>query len=367
MSWDVAIIGGGPAGSASAISLRQTFPSLRVLVIEASDYSARRVGEVLPPIARVLLQHLGVQPDLAAEYGVPAQSVACAWGSEELRETNHFYAAKGMGWHLERNRFDALLAIQAELSGAEVMRLIALRSAIRANDAWTLQLSTREQVQARWVIDATGRASVFARMQGGKRISQDLLTAFSCIFSGSGDCEARTVVEATADGWWYTTSLPHGRRITSFLTDADIGRTLRMSDTRQWEKRLAATFHIASLSAGCSPIGKLVVRPAASASLDSVHADGWIAAGDAAAVGISTLAISGQKPGRKKSLQSYRPLGDDLPLPEEFGSHTSGYPTLLSLCRERCFVTFQCTFTNLGSKLRQQTAPISFLLFYYFF
>ncbi len=311
MSWDVAIIGGGPAGSASAISLRQTFPSLRVLVIEASDYSARRVGEVLPPIARVLLQHLGVQPDLAAEYGVPAQSVACAWGSEELRETNHFYAAKGMGWHLERNRFDALLAIQAELSGAEVMRLIALRSAIRANDAWTLQLSTREQVQARWVIDATGRASVFARMQGGKRISQDLLTAFSCIFSGSGDCEARTVVEATADGWWYTTSLPHGRRITSFLTDADIGRTLRMSDTRQWEKRLAATFHIASLSAGCSPIGKLVVRPAASASLDSVHADGWIAAGDAAAA-FDPLSAQGITNALRSGMLASYAVGDAL-------------------------------------------------------
>jgi 2-polyprenyl-6-methoxyphenol hydroxylase-like FAD-dependent oxidoreductase len=80
MSWDVAIIGGGPAGTASAISLRQTFPALRVLVIEATDYTSLRVGEVLPPVARALLQHLGVLPALTAEFGEPAHSVACAWG-----------------------------------------------------------------------------------------------------------------------------------------------------------------------------------------------------------------------------------------------------------------------------------------------
>ncbi len=283
MSWDVAIIGGGPAGTASAISLRQTFPALRVLVIEATDYTSLRVGEVLPPVARALLQHLGVLPALTAEFGEPAHSVACAWGSEQLRETNHFYASRGTGWHLERNRFDALLATRAELSGVEVRRSTALRAVARINDAWTLQLGTRDQVEARWIIDATGRAAVFARMQGGRRISQDSLTAFSCIFSGRGACEARTVVESAADGWWYTTPLPQGRRIVAFLTDADIGRRLHMADTPQWKRQLATTIHIASLAAGCSSVGRLVVRPAASASLDSVHGDGWLATGDAAA------------------------------------------------------------------------------------
>ena len=282
-TWDVAIIGGGPSGSASAISLRQTFPSLRVLVVEASDYLRQRAGEVLPPAARGLLEHLKVLPMMWGEHDSPAVGLACSWGSPQLDETNYFYSTSGTGWHLERNRFDAMLVMQAEACGAELWRRTLFHFAEREEGIWQLQLSGGRQAQARWVIDATGRNATFARTQGAKRQAQDFLTAFSCIFQEESVREARTLIESCAHGWWYTAPLPGGRRVVSLLTDADLGRQLRLTDAKQWQRELASSIHVCKVVEKASVSQRQFVRSAATVTLARVYGDGWLATGDASA------------------------------------------------------------------------------------
>jgi len=48
-SYDVVILGGGPAGAATALSLRSHAPDLSVALIEQTNYHAMRIGETLPP------------------------------------------------------------------------------------------------------------------------------------------------------------------------------------------------------------------------------------------------------------------------------------------------------------------------------
>ena len=57
--YDVVIIGGGPAGCATAIALQQ-LGITNVLVAEASDYSQPRIGESIPPDTRGLFSRLGI-------------------------------------------------------------------------------------------------------------------------------------------------------------------------------------------------------------------------------------------------------------------------------------------------------------------
>jgi flavin-dependent dehydrogenase len=280
--WDVAIIGGGPAGSASAISLRQTFPSLRALLLESSDYARPRAGEVLPPVARNILAHLGVLSLMTAPVATDSLGLACVWGSGHLDETSYFYGMGGEGWHLERNRFDAMLAMRAEALGATVKRNTALQSSRRIGNLWQLQLNNGQLVDARFVIDATGRSATFARGNGACRQPHDALMAFSRVFHHDDVVEARMVVEACAHGWWYTASLPGRRRVVSLLTDADLGRQLRLSSEEHWQHELLTTTHVRTLLEGASLQPGILVRSAATVALNHIAGDGWLAVGDAA-------------------------------------------------------------------------------------
>src|SRR4051812_18370653 len=55
MECDVAIIGGGPAGSTAATLLKKYNPSLRVSIFERETFPRDHIGEsLLPPISAIL-------------------------------------------------------------------------------------------------------------------------------------------------------------------------------------------------------------------------------------------------------------------------------------------------------------------------
>jgi 2-polyprenyl-6-methoxyphenol hydroxylase-like FAD-dependent oxidoreductase len=61
---DVAIVGGGPAGSAAALWLARQ--GLRVVVIERERFPRHRPGETLPPGVEPIFAQLGVTEAIAA-------------------------------------------------------------------------------------------------------------------------------------------------------------------------------------------------------------------------------------------------------------------------------------------------------------
>ena len=58
-SYDVTILGGGPAGTALALELRRNEPDLKVLIAEAAIATDWRIGETLAPGGAQLLNGLG--------------------------------------------------------------------------------------------------------------------------------------------------------------------------------------------------------------------------------------------------------------------------------------------------------------------
>src|SRR5712675_409350 len=59
-SFDVLIAGAGPAGCATALSLANFAPNLRVGLVDGSVAGHARIGEAVPPPIRPVLVHLGV-------------------------------------------------------------------------------------------------------------------------------------------------------------------------------------------------------------------------------------------------------------------------------------------------------------------
>jgi flavin-dependent dehydrogenase len=279
--FDVAIIGGGPAGCATALSLRTHAPSLSIVVIEASHYDAVRIGETLPPAARPLLDHLGVWDAFLAGEPRAAYGTSAAWGSAASTENDFFFMARGPGWHLDRADFDAMLACQSERRGVTLLRDTSVQG-VNHDDAWTLSLMGGGNVRARFLVDATGSSARFARRCGARIEASDHLLGFARFFDDDQNGDGRTIVESFEDGWWYSAGLPGRHRIAACMTDTDLGRRMRLSDPVAWERKLETMPLMGALLRDARPYGKIIVRPSRSHCLDFAAGDDWLAAGDAA-------------------------------------------------------------------------------------
>src|ERR1041384_1599234 len=128
-SFDVAIAGGGPGGSATAISLRDRAPSLSVVLIEVSSYERYRFGETLPPPARALLEHLRVWESFKHQHHLEAHGTSAAWGADQPHHNDFFFMPNNVGWHLDRAAFDAMLAAEARRRGASLILDTRVRDA----------------------------------------------------------------------------------------------------------------------------------------------------------------------------------------------------------------------------------------------
>jgi flavin-dependent dehydrogenase len=293
---DAVVVGGGPAGSATAIALARARRS--VVLIEKSHYGEPRIGETLPPSARPLLAGLSVwEPFLAAGH-LPSPGVLSAWGEDELYQTHFIFNPYGPGWHLDRQRFDAMLADAARQAGAHLCcgaRVTSCKPL--ADDGWQVELTSDvapagrpHRIRSRFLVDATGRAAALARRQGAKRLDADRLVGLAGVlgarpdasdrFAGSGDCA--TLVEACADGWWYSALLPGRRLIAVYMTDADLLRPHRGSWSALWQMQLQRTMHTQRRLRDFDLQTVPRVVAAMSTRLDCASGRGWLAVGDAA-------------------------------------------------------------------------------------
>jgi flavin-dependent dehydrogenase len=279
--FDVAVVGGGPAGSATALSLRAQAPSLSIVLIEASRYEVVRIGETLPPPARTILEHLGVWEAFQSQRHREVHGTTAAWSSASPLDNDFFFMPANTGWHLDRLAFDKMLADEAQRRGATLIVGTQVRDVKRAGEEWSLSLSNGPVITSRFIVDATGSRGTVARFCGGRFIAADRLVGVAGFFDGGGD-DPRTLVEAFEDGWWYTAGLPAGRRIAVCMTDADLARHLKLNEPEEWQRRLAVMPLLGVALRQSKPCASLTIRSAASGRLEPVAGNDWLAVGDCA-------------------------------------------------------------------------------------
>ena len=270
MRVDVAVVGGGPAGCATAIALARA--GARVVVLERSTYRTARVGETFPPEIRLPLEELGVWDRFSADGHLPSPGILAAWGGADPYAQDFVLNPFGAGWRVDRSRFDAMLAEAAEAAGATVRRGVPVGGCrARPGGGWELA----GDVSASVVVDATGRASALRRDLGGRRVVHDRLVALVGV-AATATGDRRALIEATEHGWWYSGLLPDERLVVAFHTDPApdlVGR---------WDRFLDEAPHTAARLRGA---GEVRVRRVAAGSQrrEPAGAGTWLAAGDAAA------------------------------------------------------------------------------------
>ncbi|HBL30544.1 MAG TPA: hypothetical protein DD490_27225 [Acidobacteria bacterium] len=280
---DALIVGGGPAGAATALALAREGWTVRL--VEGSSGAAVRVGETVPPEVRIPLQELGLWERFLAQDHLPSVGNASVWGGSDLGRRDFAFHPYGPGWHLDRGRFDAMLTEAAEGAGAELARLARIVDAVRSGDVWRVTVRAADGLalwEARALVDATGRSAALVRKLGGRRRWWDRMVAVLTCFApgaGTGAPDAEVLLEAVEDGWWYSAPLPDGSLVTGFFTDADLCGDLHQDG---WLRALARTGPTRERLRGRLATGAPVVRSAATVSSDPFDAPAFLAVGDAA-------------------------------------------------------------------------------------
>jgi len=152
---DVAVIGGGPAGSTVAHLLAKR--GRQVLVLEKEQFPRFHVGESLLAHNLPILERLGV--DLSGAF---MRKGGAEFVHEPTGRHTAFPFADGLpgtgdhAYQVERSKFDKLLLDTAEAAGADVHQNESVRSIEVESDCVAIETSAA-RYSTRYCIDATGQ------------------------------------------------------------------------------------------------------------------------------------------------------------------------------------------------------------------
>lgn len=196
---DLLIVGGGPAGAATAIAAAQL--GLSVVLIERQAEPREKPGEALHPGMEPLLNELGLDSDdLEAVTGARFEGVWSAWGTAARFEP---FGSDDKGpWHgfqVRRAAFEELLLARAKAAGADVRRGAAAGSPRMSNG----RVIGAGDLRAAWTIDASGPARWLGRRLdlGVVARSPVLLARYGYVTGRCPDRDEAPLIEGGSEGW----------------------------------------------------------------------------------------------------------------------------------------------------------------------
>ncbi len=159
--FDVAIVGGGPAGSTAGTLLAQQ--GWNVAIFEKEKYPRFKIGESLLPGSLCTFERMGVkekldQADVIVKYGGKIVS-ACGTRSNRFLFSDVFRCKYPTAYQVERSMFDKLLLDHAAECGCRVAQGTQVTDVAFDADGVTIQTFDR-LFRARYLLDCSGRNSL---------------------------------------------------------------------------------------------------------------------------------------------------------------------------------------------------------------
>jgi flavin-dependent dehydrogenase len=301
-SYDVVVIGGGPAGSTVAAILAEA--GRKVLVVERTKFPRFHIGESLMPETYWTFQRLGMLPKLRDSDFVKKYSVQFVTATG--KESQPFFFDErdprecSQTWQVPRDRFDQMMLDNAAEKGAEVWMEANVNDVLlEESDTDDLPRATGVvvtpkdgkpvRIAAKVVVDATGMNAMLSKRLGIRRMDPELRKA--SLFAHYKGCRrdpgknaGATLVLSTRenDGWFWYIPLPND--ITSVGVVGDMDRLMNdksRTPEQKLEDEIAKCPGLADRMPGSTRVGDVHVTSDFSFRATRCAGDGWILVGDA--------------------------------------------------------------------------------------
>lgn len=294
--YDVAVAGGGPAGTALATFLQRR--GHRCVVLEASRFPRYHIGESLIPHTYGVLDRLGLLPKLRRSDYPPKYSVRFVSPSGEESQPFYFFETiegeRSQTWQVERGSFDELCLDNAREAGVEVRQNHAVKEVMFDNGRAVGLLarnanSQTVEIGARVVVDASGRSLLIGKQLGltSRVPGLDKASIWSYYRGGQRlegiDEGETTVFMLPRRGWFWYIPLPDDVVSVGIVADPDYlfdeSPDFNVVFPREVERcaPLSARLANAQRTAPIRGLRRLAYRNL------RVAGDGWLMVGDAAA------------------------------------------------------------------------------------
>jgi flavin-dependent dehydrogenase len=286
-TYDVAILGGGPAGAAAARLLASWGHSVVVLARGAARES---MAESLPPSAAKLLDRVGVLGAVESAGFLRSTGNTVRWGTDETRV--ELFLDGALGYQLRRDVFDRVLLGAATIAGTAVLNDVSAREIAEPNADGVREIiydgaDGRRSVRARWVLDCTGRTGIVARR--GWRTQTAAARTLGVV--GIWECnprwelanETHTIVESFDAGWAWSIPVSAQQRYVTVMVDPThtaIGLGAELAAT--YASAISRTAAMRELVKQGSLVGMPWARESSPYAFNRAGDDGLLLVGDAA-------------------------------------------------------------------------------------
>lgn len=286
--YDVAIIGGGPAGSTAATLLARA--GRRVIVCERDKFPRFHIGESLLPISMKTFTRLGVhekfeQAGFLRKYGGEMAS-ACSEEGVKFYFKDGYRSQTETSYQVPRAEFDKVLLDHAAENGAEVREQTPVKKVEFFADRVELQLEA-EKINARYVIDASGRHSVLGNHFQLKETYPHLqkisiFAHYEGVEADEGRDGTLTRQLRATDRWFWYIPLPNDRASLGVVLDTALYKQSKKSPEQFLEDALAEQPFLARRMTHARRVTQVYASADFSYRQTRLTGERWMLAGDAA-------------------------------------------------------------------------------------